>query len=290
MVEDAKTVRAKEEFLGTLRQPGGRKSLKFLDIGCKDGAFIGHLAPRKPNVRFVGVDIDLSNLPKSRGRIQFHEADGTNLPFQDGEFDVVTSFDVIEHIPWYLQEKHIDECARVVRPGGRLVISTGNLLTPTGGHNNLPLDFQFLGWLCAEDVRLRSWFWLGRRLKRAGFRIDSVRGPRGWRIPNFAKPHWMVLCRKARSRRPKTNPGGFVEACWTVVAAMLGAALGLVYSVGLAIRILKEKSGAIPRRRQTKIQLLCKNSRDGHTCNRPEGHPGKHRAASFTKVYRTWVD
>jgi SAM-dependent methyltransferase len=286
VAEDAKTVRIKEEFLGALRKRAGANSLRFLDIGCKDGAFIRHLAPRNPDVRFVGVDIDSSNLPKSRGMTKFLEADGTSLPFEPGQFDIVTSFDVIEHIPWYLQEKHIDECSRVLRPGGRLIISTGNLLTPTGGHNDLPMDFQFFGLLCAEDVRLRSWFWLARRLKRAGFNVQRVRGPRGWRIPNFAKPHWMIQCSKGAT--PDEAPGRLAQAWWAVVTAMLGVAFGLAYGISVAIKKLKDRNAAAPRQR--KSYALCKNSRDGYTCNRLEAHRGKHKAASSTKVYRTWAD
>jgi SAM-dependent methyltransferase len=49
------------------------------------------------------------------------------LPFRDGAFDVVLSLQTVEHL--WNQEKLVAECARVLRPGGRLVLTTPNRLT-----------------------------------------------------------------------------------------------------------------------------------------------------------------
>jgi hypothetical protein len=56
--------------------------------------------------------------------------DLTALTFSDGAFDLITTFDVLEHIPDY--KKAIAECARCLRPGGRLLITVPfNLASPT---------------------------------------------------------------------------------------------------------------------------------------------------------------
>jgi hypothetical protein len=82
---------------------------------------------------------------------------------------------------------HIKEVSRVLRRGGYFV---------TGGHNNLPFDFQFMGLFVRKGVHLVSWFWLKKHLQKNGFKILKVYGTRGLRIPNLIKPHWMILAQK----------------------------------------------------------------------------------------------
>lgn len=48
--------------------------------------------------------------------------DGATLPFPDQSFDVVVCAEVLEHAPRW--RGIVDECARVLRPGGRLIITT----------------------------------------------------------------------------------------------------------------------------------------------------------------------
>jgi SAM-dependent methyltransferase len=69
----------------------------------------------------VGVDLFLH--PGFRGVL----ADAcTPLPFRDASFDVVVSIEGIEHFE--NQSAFLRECARVMRPGGRLVLTTPNIL------------------------------------------------------------------------------------------------------------------------------------------------------------------
>lgn len=63
------------------------------------------------------ADITLSDLydqPVKAG-VKFVQADATNLPFEDNEFDFVISLDVIEHVPSMLREQFISECTRVAK-------------------------------------------------------------------------------------------------------------------------------------------------------------------------------
>ena len=50
--------------------------------------------------------------------------DGTRLPFPDGAFEVVTSFETVEHLDE--RDRFIAELGRVIRPGGLCVLSTPN--------------------------------------------------------------------------------------------------------------------------------------------------------------------
>lgn len=60
-----------------------------------------------------------------RKNIKFHVGDAINLNFfKDGQFDVIISFEVIEHIPNYFQ--YLNEARRLLKDNGVLIISTPN--------------------------------------------------------------------------------------------------------------------------------------------------------------------
>ena len=67
-------------------------------------------------------------------------ADATKLPFEDGEFPLVFSSSVIEHIPTALQQAFADEIRRV---GRRYFVQTPNRYFPIEPHYQVPF-FQFL--------------------------------------------------------------------------------------------------------------------------------------------------
>ena len=101
---------------------------RALDIACGDGYGSAVLAETAAEV--VGVDISAETVSSARAkyldrpRLSFVEGDCRHLPFADGEFDVVVSFETIEHIT--AQEDFILEVRRVLRPGGVFIVSTPN--------------------------------------------------------------------------------------------------------------------------------------------------------------------
>ena len=54
------------------------------------------------------------------------------LPFRDGAYDEVVSLQTVEHV--WDQRRFVAECRRVLRPGGRLVLSTPNRMTFPAGN------------------------------------------------------------------------------------------------------------------------------------------------------------
>ncbi len=97
---------------------------RLLDIGCGDARFTAAAASR---IRAVGVDVSRRALGHARARVpsaHFVASGGAALPFASGFFDFVTLLDVIEHIPDADERRVVAEARRVLRPGGRLVIST----------------------------------------------------------------------------------------------------------------------------------------------------------------------
>ena len=109
-----------------------------LDAGCGGGGMPLSLAEEAALV--VGIDpVERfpdagARLARERGLInlQFALADGMYLPFRSAVFDLVLSHAVIEHVadaPLYLRE-----CARVLKPGGHLYLSTAPYLSFAGAH------------------------------------------------------------------------------------------------------------------------------------------------------------
>jgi ubiquinone/menaquinone biosynthesis C-methylase UbiE len=97
----------------------------FLDAGCGDGRYLAALADELP-ARRAGVDLSARILETAAQRVEadYRQASLESLPFEDDAFDLVLCTQVIEHVP--NASAAIFELARVVRPGGRLVISTDN--------------------------------------------------------------------------------------------------------------------------------------------------------------------
>ena len=94
-----------------------------LEIGTGSGYGIEAVAPKA--ARFVTVDKHLP--PVDFGRfpgVVFRQTAVPPLPFADGEFDCVISFQVIEHIKQ--DAEFVREIYRVLRPGGRFIVTTPN--------------------------------------------------------------------------------------------------------------------------------------------------------------------
>ena len=99
---------------------------RVLDLGSGEGFGAALLADAAREV--VGVDLDDRAVEHSRlnyagPTLDFRAASATDLSgFADGEFDAVVAFEVIEHISD--QQRVLSEAARVLGPGGLLIVST----------------------------------------------------------------------------------------------------------------------------------------------------------------------
>lgn len=108
---------AGEQFVGWLGAP---KGLRWLDVGCGNGAFTEVLIARAAPAEVTAVDPSEGQLAYARTRpgarlAQFHMADAQALPFPDNSFDAVSMALVITFIPD--PAKAVAEMARVARPG-----------------------------------------------------------------------------------------------------------------------------------------------------------------------------
>jgi SAM-dependent methyltransferase len=97
-----------------------------LEVDCGPGVLAARLRDRGATVTAT----DLSGVAVERARAKGIDCtqvdiDSEPLPFADDRFGVVVSNSMIEHR--FFHEKAFDECARVLKPGGRLVVCLPNL-------------------------------------------------------------------------------------------------------------------------------------------------------------------
>jgi SAM-dependent methyltransferase len=158
------------ELMGPL---GGRA---VLDAGCGDGALACSAAASGAAV--TGLDSDPAMLRAARGRagraglaVTFVGGRAERLPFADASFDIVVSVTVLCFLPD--PAGAVREMARVLRPGGRLVL--GDL----GRWSSWAAWRRLKGWLGSATWR-RAHFRSPRELRalaaQAGFSTTALRG------------------------------------------------------------------------------------------------------------------
>lgn len=100
---------------------------RLLDIGCGFGSFV--MLAREAGIEAFGLDVAEFDVAYARQRLGerlpgldaeqvYKLASGTSLPYADASFDVVTLWNVLEHVrDW---KTLLQEAGRVLRPGGRM--------------------------------------------------------------------------------------------------------------------------------------------------------------------------
>jgi len=145
-----------------------------LEAGCGEGYGAALLA--RTARRVIALDVDEPTLRHVRARygatVAPTRADLGRLPIADGSVEVVVCLQVIEHVT--AQEDLVGEFARVLRPGGVLIVSTPNRLTFSPGRDSPLNPFHTrelspgeLADLLAPAFRVARMLgtWHGRRLR-----------------------------------------------------------------------------------------------------------------------------
>ncbi len=109
-----------------LAEKVGIKGKRILDVGCSYPWFLNY-AQKNGAKEVAGIEPDIVKVKAARKQIpkakilQGHAGD---LKFPNKSFDLVTLFDVIEHIPPNTEPDTLKEINRVLKSGGHLIIST----------------------------------------------------------------------------------------------------------------------------------------------------------------------
>jgi ubiquinone/menaquinone biosynthesis C-methylase UbiE len=110
---------------------------RILDVGCGTGYLLGRLAARAPQAEVLaGIDaapamIEVATAAGADARLSFVVGTAERLPWPEASFDLVVSTTSFDH--WADQRARLAECARVLAPGGCLVLADlfSVLLLPT---------------------------------------------------------------------------------------------------------------------------------------------------------------
>jgi len=121
-----------EDFVDWLAPATG---LRWIDVGCGNGAFTELLVERCAPSKIVGVDPSEGQLAFARSRhragiAKFLQGDATALPVDDHSFDAAVMALVIFFVPE--PAKGVAEMVRVVKPGGTISAYVWDLLEPGG--------------------------------------------------------------------------------------------------------------------------------------------------------------
>jgi SAM-dependent methyltransferase len=190
---------------------GDRHDLRLLDFGCGTGTMAGHLA-RFGSVQAVDADADAVAFSRRRGLAEARHLTGSRLPFDDRWFDVVTTFDVLEHIEDDLAA--LVELRRVLRPGGTLLCGVPAFPFLWGAQDEISHHYR-------RYVRPE----LRARLEDAGFKVLRASYFNSILFPAIAT---IRLGRHAMPR--KRRDGKPVESDFELGAVWMNAVLARVFA------------------------------------------------------------
>ncbi|MEC3915214.1 class I SAM-dependent methyltransferase [Nocardia sp. CDC160] len=137
-----------------------------LEAGSGEGYGANMIADVAAQV--IGLDYDDSAVAHVRAkypRVEMIQGNLAELPLDDASVDIVVNFQVIEHL--WDQAQFLRECLRVLRPGGKLLISTPNRITFSPGRDTPLNPFHTRELNAAEMTEL---------LVEAGFGVELMAG------------------------------------------------------------------------------------------------------------------
>jgi SAM-dependent methyltransferase len=204
----------------------GVSGARILDCGCGTGSNLEMLGPYG---RAVGFDLTAIGVRFARGHgHDVAQASIDAIPFQSGTFDLVTSFDVFQCLPEPVEHAAIREIARVLKPGGWVLLHVAALEILHGRHSVL-----------SEEVRRYTPSRLRAIVEHGGFQIERL---------TFDHMSLLPMMLPVRVWHRMTAEGGKVEAGEgeiTVPVAPVNAALTALVSLeALALRAVNMPIGS----------------------------------------------
>ncbi len=138
---------------------------KSLDVGCGVGQVMQRLIDTGHEAH--GVEVSGPNIEKAKrisDRCQLY--DGRTLPYDDASFDSVGALNVLEHVEE--PEAFLDDLVRVVKPGGKVVVSSPNFFRALGLRDYHPRMRGFVN-------KWRNWQRIQAKRRQMATDPESVR-------------------------------------------------------------------------------------------------------------------
>jgi len=165
----------------------------ILALGCGTGVEVREVL-RRPDFqgRVTAIDISADLVERGKGlaeqesfasRIEWLVGDAQELRLSDGAFDLVLAHTLVSHVPD--PKRVVQEAARVVRPGGTVVIFDGDYATMTFGVDR-EMDEKIISGVIANPRVMRA---MPRLLCEVGLKlIDS----RGWMLTEIGRAEFFL--------------------------------------------------------------------------------------------------
>ena len=204
------------------RHIGTLEGADVLEIGCGRGGLAAWLVQRNPRMYlaadFSGSAVSAASRNESARRAAFVEADIQRLPHPDSSFDLVVSCETVEHVSE--PSAAIRELSRVLRPGGRLFLTTPNYLSTLGLYraylrvrgrpfseegqpvNNLTWVPRTMSWVRSAGLRPQLVDSCGHYVllpRRNPIPMRFLDGPRP--VLKWLAQHQLIVAEKAHSHR-----------------------------------------------------------------------------------------
>jgi SAM-dependent methyltransferase len=207
-----------------LQRIEGRDFKNALDVGCGEGRFCRML--RERGIAATGIDPTATLLQKARERDpsgDYREGRAEALDFPDASFDLVVSYLTLIDIPDIRQA--IPQMARVLRPGGTLLIANINSFISAcadvtwmrgadGSYLHYPLD-NYLDeramWVSWRGIRLRNWhrplslymsLLLAQNLRLTWFDEPAPHGGDAEHVARYRRAPWHMVMEWRKDAQP----------------------------------------------------------------------------------------
>lgn len=193
--------------------------LRLLDAGCGTGATARQLAAYGC---VTGIDVEpyALRLARQRGHPRLAASSVAALPFAAGSFDVVTCLDVLVMLDEAAEAEALSELARVLVPGGRLLVRVAANDWLRGAHDR--------AW---QVVRRYSPARLAAGLTEAGLRVERLSHANLWLFPLAVAKRLAERFTSPRSTSDLAYPFGPFDHLF---GALLSSEARLIAGPGLA--------------------------------------------------------
>lgn len=187
------------EVLRSAASPQGAK-WRHIDIGCGDGALIYYLSrnPAFSHVTFTGVDKDSRSMAWAKmfnPFATFYDAEMSSL---EGGYDSVSLIEVLEHVRPAELPAFVSAAARLLRPGGMLVVTVPSVEKPVAEKHYQHFRFEDMKQLLQPDFTeiaicgFERTNLLARIIQRCrNNRLCKIDSPflNGWLVRTFQRTH-----------------------------------------------------------------------------------------------------